>query len=91
MSLGRKLKYGMVGGGPDALIGGVHRIAAAIDGQTDPAKAGVFSCVGDIGSHAENLARYITGLEMESILADMTTFVEGRRLEDGASMLVQAW
>jgi len=57
--------------------------------RTDPARAGVSSCVGDIGSHAENLARYITGLEMESILADMTTFVEGRRLEDDANLLVQ--
>ena len=42
MSLGRKLKYGMVGGGPDAFIGGVHRIAAAIDGQTELV-AGAFS------------------------------------------------
>ena len=57
--------------------------------RTDPARAGVSSCVGDIGSHAENLARYITGLEMESLMADMTTFVEGRRLEDDSNMLVR--
>ena len=46
------------------------------------------SCIGDIGSHAENLAHYITGLEMEEICADMTTFVEGRLLEDDGNLLV---
>ena len=56
--------------------------------RTDPKQAGVSSAVGDIGSHAENLARYITGLEMESICADFTTFVDGRLLEDDANMLV---
>lgn len=57
--------------------------------RSDPARAGVSLCVGDIGSHAENLARYITGLEIESLIADMTTFVEGRRLEDDANMLIR--
>ncbi len=57
--------------------------------RTDPKQAGVSSAVGDIGSHAENLARYITGLEMDRICADMTTFVPGRLLEDDANMLVQ--
>jgi predicted dehydrogenase len=57
--------------------------------RTDPAIAGASSCVGDIGSHAENLARYITGLEMESLIADLTTFVEGRKLEDDANMLIR--
>jgi predicted dehydrogenase len=56
--------------------------------RTDPSKAGVSSCVGDIGSHAENLALYITGLEIESLMADMTTFVEGRRLEDDSNILI---
>ena len=71
-------------------------LATAIDAEgakqavwrTDPAQAGVSSCVGDIGSHAENLARYITGLEIESLIADLTTFVPGRRLEDDANLLV---
>ena len=45
--------------------------------RTDPSKAGVSSAVGDIGSHAENLARYITGLEIESLCADIHTFVPG--------------
>lgn len=57
--------------------------------RTDPKQAGVSSAIGDIGSHAENLARYITGLEIERICADLTTFVPGRLLEDDANMLVQ--
>ena len=56
--------------------------------RTDPNRAGVSSAVGDIGSHAENLARYITGLEIESLHADINTFVPGRELEDDANMLV---
>ena len=50
--------------------------------RTDPKQAGVSSCIGDIGSHAENLAHYITDLEMDEICADLTTFVDGRLLED---------
>ncbi len=57
--------------------------------RTDPARAGVSSAVGDIGTHAENLAHYITGLEMEELLADFGTMVSGRRLEDDASMLIR--
>ena len=57
--------------------------------RTDPQQAGVSSAIGDIGSHAENLARYITGLEIERICADLTTFVPGRLLEDDANMLLQ--
>ena len=56
--------------------------------RTDPKQAGVSSAIGDIGSHAENLTRYITGLEIEKICADITTFVPGRMLEDDANMLV---
>ncbi|MBN8587729.1 MAG: Gfo/Idh/MocA family oxidoreductase [Rhodothermia bacterium] len=57
--------------------------------RTDPKQAGISSCIGDIGTHAENLAEYITGLKIVSLLADLTTFVEGRLLEDDANMLVQ--
>ncbi len=56
--------------------------------RTDPAQAGVSSCIGDIGSHAENLAHYITGLEMEELCADLTTLVEGRALDDDGNILV---
>lgn len=57
--------------------------------RTDPSRAGASSCIGDIGTHAENLARYITGLELEALCADFTTFVEGRRLEDDGNLLVR--
>ncbi|MGH7495403.1 MAG: Gfo/Idh/MocA family protein [bacterium] len=56
--------------------------------RTDPVQAGVAGCFGDIGSHAENLAHYITGLEIEEICADLTTFVPGRKLDDDANTLV---
>ncbi len=55
--------------------------------RTDPARAGA-GAIGDIGSHAEHLARYITGLEMEQLFADVSTFVQGRRIDDDANMLV---
>lgn len=57
--------------------------------RTDPEQAGPIGCLGDIGTHAESLARYITGLEIEQLCAEFTTFVEGRRLEDDASLLLR--
>ncbi len=56
--------------------------------RTDPKKTGTSYVVADIGSHAENLVSYITGLEIEEIFADFTTFVPGRKLEDDCSMLI---
>ncbi|MBO6574667.1 MAG: Gfo/Idh/MocA family oxidoreductase [Rhodothermales bacterium] len=56
--------------------------------RTDPTRAGVSSAMGDIGSHAENLARYITGLDMAEMHADLGTVVEGRLLEDDGNVLV---
>ena len=58
------------------------------DWRTDPARAGA-GAIGDIGTHAEHLARYITGLEMESLLADVSSFVPGRKIDDDANMLVR--
>jgi predicted dehydrogenase len=55
--------------------------------RTDPALAGA-GAIGDIGTHAEHLARYVTGLEMERLFADVSTFVPGRRIDDDANMLV---
>jgi predicted dehydrogenase len=55
--------------------------------RTDPARAGA-GAIGDIGSHAEHLVRYVTGLEIERLYADVSTFVEGRRLDDDANMLL---
>ncbi len=57
--------------------------------RTDPKRAGQAGCIGDIGTHAENLARYITGLEIESLCAEFTTFVPGRKLEDDGNILIR--
>jgi predicted dehydrogenase len=57
--------------------------------RTDPSKTGASSCIGDIGTHAENLGRYITSLEIEELCADFTTFVPGRRLEDDGNLLIR--
>lgn len=57
--------------------------------RTDPARSGAAGCLGDIGTHAENLAEYITGLQIKELAADLTAFVEGRRLDDDANMLLR--
>ncbi len=57
--------------------------------RTDPARAGVSCCMGDIGSHAENLAEFITGLKITEMCADLTTFVPGRPLDDDGNVLVR--
>ncbi len=56
--------------------------------RTDPTKSGVAGSMGDIGSHAENLAEYITGLQITELCADLTTFVEGRMLDDDGNVLL---
>jgi predicted dehydrogenase len=57
--------------------------------RTDPKRSGIAGAVGDIGSHGENLVSYMTGLELESLCADLTTFVPGRQLDDDASVLMR--
>ena len=57
--------------------------------RADPEQSGVSGCGGDIGTHAENLAEYITGLKMTHLCAELTTFVEGRRLDDDINCLVK--
>ena len=57
--------------------------------RTDPARSGAAGCVGDIGTHAFNLAEFVTGLRVESLAAELTSFVEGRRLDDNAHMLLR--
>lgn len=52
--------------------------------RTDPKSAGASCCVGDIGTHIENLVHFVTGLEIESLAAQLDTFVEGRPLDDNA-------
>jgi len=57
--------------------------------RMDPELAGMSCCLGDIGTHAENLSRYITGMEIHSLCADLATLVPGRKLEDDASLLLR--
>jgi len=57
--------------------------------RTDPNIAGKSNCVGDIGSHAENMVAYMTGLEIKSLCARLDKIVEGRVLDDNASVMVE--
>ena len=57
--------------------------------RADPAKSGMAGALGDIGSHAENLMSTIAALEIKEICADLTSFVEGRLLDDDASILMR--
>jgi predicted dehydrogenase len=57
--------------------------------RTDPKRSGAAGCIGDIGTHAENLAEYITGLEIEELAADITAFVKGRALDDDGNVLLR--
>ncbi len=56
--------------------------------RTDPAKSGAGGGLGDIGSHAENLIEYVTGAKIVELCADLTIFVEGRRLDDDGNILI---
>ena len=57
--------------------------------RMDPSVSGASNCIGDIGSHANNLVHYITGLEIEELAADLSTFIPGRPLDDDGNMLVR--
>ena len=56
--------------------------------RTDPKKAGVSLCMGDIGIHAENLGRYVTGLKIEKLCADLSHYIPGNQLDDDGNILV---
>jgi predicted dehydrogenase len=56
--------------------------------RTDPARSGIAGAMGDIGTHAENLAEYITGLKITEVCADLTAFVPGRPLDDDGNLLL---
>jgi len=56
--------------------------------RADPKQTGISNCVGDIGSHIENMVSYLTGLKIKSLCARLDTFVEGRILDDNASIMV---
>ena len=57
--------------------------------RTDPKKSGAAGAMGDIGTHAENLAEYISGLKITHICADLNAMVKGRRLDDDGSVLLK--
>jgi predicted dehydrogenase len=57
--------------------------------RVDPTKSGIGGSLGDIGTHAENLAEYITGLKIKELMADISIFVEGRQLDDDANVLLR--
>jgi predicted dehydrogenase len=59
------------------------------DWRTDPARSGAGGSLGDIGTHAFNLAEFVSGLTTDSVAADLTSFVEGRKLDDNAAMLLR--
>ncbi|SDC20560.1 Gfo/Idh/MocA family protein [Niabella drilacis] len=57
--------------------------------RTDPKKSGKSGCMGDIGTHAANLAEYITGQHISKLCADLNTIVEGRNLDDDGAVLLK--
>lgn len=57
--------------------------------RTDPALAGPAGCIGDIGTHAFHLACFVSGLPVERLAADLASFVDGRRLDDNAHVLLR--
>lgn len=57
--------------------------------RTDPARAGLGGCLGDIGTHAFQLAEHVSGLAVEALSADLTTHVPGRRLDDDVAVLLR--
>lgn len=57
--------------------------------RTDPKQSGAAGCMGDIGTHAANLAEFITGLKIQTLCSDLTTFVKGRKLDDDGSVLLR--
>lgn len=56
--------------------------------RTDPKQAGASSCIGDLGTHVENMSSYVTGLEIEELIADLTIFGKDRVLDDDGNVLV---
>lgn len=57
--------------------------------RTDPAQSGLGGATGDIGTHAFNLASFVTNLTLESLAADLDSFVPGRRLDDNAHVMLR--
>ena len=59
------------------------------DWRTDPNRSGAGGCIGDIGSHAYNLARFMSGLELDMLSADLSSFVDGRQVDDNVHIMLR--
>src|ERR671910_699175 len=57
--------------------------------RSDPKQSGAGGATGDIGTHAYNLARFVSGLELDSLSADLDAFVPGRKLDDNANVMLR--
>jgi predicted dehydrogenase len=57
--------------------------------RTDPARSGIGGCLGDIGTHAESLASFVSGLTIDRLAADLTSFVPGRTLDDNVHVMLR--
>jgi predicted dehydrogenase len=57
--------------------------------RTDPKRSGAGGCVGDIGTHTYQLATYVSGLTLQELSADLTSFVKGRKLDDNVSAMLR--
>ncbi len=57
--------------------------------RTDPARSGAGGCVGDIGTHTYQLCTFVSGLELDTLLAELTSFVPGRKLDDNAQVMLR--
>jgi predicted dehydrogenase len=57
--------------------------------RTDPARSGAGGAIGDIGTHAHQLAAYVTGLELDEVCAELSRFIEGRALDDNAQVMLR--
>ncbi len=59
------------------------------DWRTDPARSGAGGAVGDIGTHAYQLASFVSGLELDALAAELTTFIKGRKLDDHVQVMLR--
>jgi predicted dehydrogenase len=57
--------------------------------RTDPKRSGAGGAIGDIGTHAYNLARFVTGLKTDTVSADLQSFVKGRKVDDNVNILLR--
>ncbi len=57
--------------------------------RVDPKQAGISGCMADIGTHAQNLVEFVSGLKITAVSADLATFVEGRALDDDGSVMLR--